>query len=333
MTSVPSIATPTGPDDWAIERARIEATLHQLLGILPEHVTPHVTTVSVEQRDGYTVERFEFDNGDPLGGPARRVGGYLVIPDGLTGPAPAVMYYHWHGGDYHLGKEQIWTVNSRGTVVAEEFVSRGYVLCSIDSYAFGDRSGTGPDGPAQRKGEEQVSLCKLNLWYGRTLWGMMLRDDRMAMDYLVSRPEVDSSRIGAAGISMGSTRTWWNMALDERIRCGVGVACLTRYQELIAHGGLHQHGVYYFVPNMLQHFDSEAVVACCAPRALLCLNGDRDGGTPADGVHEIEAAVEPIYAALGASDNFRSVVYEDVGHEWTPTMWVETLLWLEEHLK
>ena len=46
---------------------------------------------------------------------------------------------------------------------------------------------------------------------------------------------------------MGSTRAWWLAAVDDRIACAVGVACLTRYQNLIAHGQLRQHGVYYFV--------------------------------------------------------------------------------------
>jgi len=65
---------------------------------------------------------------------------------------------------------------------------------------------------------------------------MMLRDDLMALDYLASRPEVDTQRIGVTGMSMGATRSWWLMALDERIKTGVAIACLTRYQDLILHG-------------------------------------------------------------------------------------------------
>ena len=112
---------------------------------------------------------------------------------------------------------------------------------------------------------EQEDLFKLNLWLGRTLWGMFVRDDQVALDYLCSRPEVDASRIGATGMSMGSTRAWWLAAVDERVAAVVAVACLTRYQNLIAHGELRQHGVYYFVNGLLKHFDSEGVLALIAP--------------------------------------------------------------------
>ena len=39
-----------------------------------------------------------------------------------------------------------------------------------------------------------------------------------------------------------------------------------RYEDLIRHEMLRAHGIYYFVPGMLQHFDSEAVMALAAPR-------------------------------------------------------------------
>ena len=83
---------------------------------------------------------------------------------------------------------------------------------------------------------------------------------------------------------MGSTRAWWIMALDDRPKAAVCVACMTRYQDLIRNAMLRAHGIYYFVPGMLQHFDSEAVIACAAPRAMLFMTGDQDGGSPVEGV-------------------------------------------------
>ena len=37
-------------------------------------------------------------------------------------------------------------------------------------------------------------------------------------------------------MSMGSTRAWWLAAVDDRVAAVVAVACLTRYENLIAHG-------------------------------------------------------------------------------------------------
>jgi dienelactone hydrolase len=157
---------------------------------------------------------------------------------------------------------------------------------------------------------------------------MFVRDDQVALDYLCTRPEVDTKRIGATGISMGSTRSWWLAAVDERIACAVGVACLTRYQNLLAHGQLRQHGVYYYVNGLLKHFDSEGVIALIAPRPFLALTGELDAGSPADGIRTIEEQVGKVYAALGAKERFRSVLYQDTGHVYTPAMRKELLAWL-----
>jgi dienelactone hydrolase len=143
---------------------------------------------------------------------------------------------------------------------------------------------------------------------------------------------VDVKRIGATGMSMGSTRSWWLMAVDERVRCVVAVACLTRYQNLIAHGQLRQHGVYYFVFGLLKHFDIEGVLALNAPRPFLALTGELDAGSPADGIMVIEEKLGKIYAALGAKEAFRSVRYKHTGHVYTPAMRREMLAWFARWL-
>ena len=133
-------------------------------------------------------------------------------------------------------------------------------------------------------------------------------------------------------MSMGSTRTWWLMALDERIRTGVAIACLTRYQNLIRHESVAEHHIGYFVPNFLNHFDSEAVIALIAPRPVLFQTGDQDKGSPVDGIREIDAAVRPVYRLYGREDDFQNLVYPGQAHVYTPEMWMKTLKWLETHL-
>ena len=162
----------------------------------------------------------------------------------------------------------------------------------------------------------------------------MLRDDLMALDYLCSRPEVDSRRIGVTGISMGSTRAWWLMALDDRLQACVGVACMTRYQDLIRHGMLQAHGIYYFVPGILKHFDTEAILALSAPRPLLIMTGDQDHGSPVEGVRKVGGIVEHIYQLHGeTADNlFESAIYPGVSHLYLPEMWDRTLEWFDRHL-
>ena len=123
------------------------------------------------------------------------------------------------------------------------------------------------------------------------------------------------------------------MALDERLRTGVAVACLTRYQNLIEHEALKAHGIYYFVPRLLNYFDSEAVVALIAPRPALFMNGDQDDGSPPDGIRAIEAAVRPAYGLYGRESEFQSFIYPGQGHVYTLEMWAQTLAWLDAKLK
>src|SRR5262249_18809292 len=143
----------------------------------------------------------------------------------------------------------------------------------------------------------------------------------------------DKTRIGATGMSMGSTRAYWLAAVDERVSATVCIACLTRYQNLIYHGQLRAHGMYFFVWGLLKHFDSEAVVALVAPRPFLALTGDLDAGSPADGIKIIEERVGRVYAVTGASDHFKSILYPNVGHTYTPQMRSEMLVWFARWLK
>jgi dienelactone hydrolase len=138
-----------------------------------------------------------------------RVRAIVLNSLGELPPRPAaILALHGHGSS----KENIFGTQPSSQTVAELLARNGYVVMATDSYFNGERRGTGPAGDLEvmAKGSDQeMSLFKLNLWLGRTLWGMMLRDEQIALDYLASRPEVDPNRIGAQGMSMGSTRAWW----------------------------------------------------------------------------------------------------------------------------
>jgi len=77
---------------------------------------------------------------------------------------------------------------------------------------------------------------------------------------------------------------------------------------------------------------AESVVGLIAPRSHLTLTGDKDAGSPADGVRIINAFQKDLYKLYGKTENFRGVLYEGIGHEYTPEMWQETLNWLKKHL-
>jgi dienelactone hydrolase len=325
----PPLVVPAAKADWESKRAEIRRELWSLLGKLPPRpAVPSVEIISREGRGDYVLERFRFDNGA-----GSVVPGYILVPKQGPAKKPAILYCHWHGGEYEIGKEEIFQAKHTPEPPGPAFAKRGFVVLAIDACCFRERNGKGPGGPGEKGGAGEMSASKFNLWVGRTLWGMILRDDLMALDYLVSRPEVDTQRIGVTGMSMGATRSWWLMALDDRIKTGIAVACLTRYQNLIEHEALKAHGIYYFVPNFLNHFDTEAVLALIAPRPVLLMNGDVDDGSPVDGIHAIEKAVQPVYRLYDEEKQWVSKVYPGQGHVYTPDMWQTTLGWLDEKLK
>jgi dienelactone hydrolase len=323
--TIPDWPVPTDLKRWQeVDRPRTRATLLRLLGEMPPR--PDARTVKVlsrEDQGDYWLERFEFHNGVDMVVP-----GLLLLPKNRKGPAPAIVGLHGHGST----KESICTDPKSSQLIGPLLAKKGYVVAAIDAYFNGDRVGKGPAGRLDSKAGQEASLFKLYLWQGRTLWGMMLRDEQCLLDYLETRPEVDRQRLAATGMSMGCTRSWWLAAIDDRVQALVGVACFTRYTELIAHGNLRRHGIYYFVPGVLSHFDTEAIHALSAPRPMLMLSGDQDGGAPTDGVIVLERKVGAVYRLYGKSDHFRSVLYKDTGHEYLPEMKTEMVEWFERHL-
>jgi len=291
--------------------------LYALLGDLPARDRPiSCEIMAEEERPAYRLEKLMLD----LNG-IERVPAYFAKPK-TPAPWPVMLYNHAHGGDYPLGKDELIRGRShlQQPPYAEELARRGVCSLCIDTWCFGERSG-----------RTEHETFKEMLWHGRVLWGMMVYDSIRTVDYLLSRADVDSSRIATLGISMGSTMAWWTAALDERIRACVDICCLTDYQALIETRGLDGHGMYYYVPSLLKRFTTADINALIAPRAHLSLAGNYDRLTPPAGLDRIDAALCKTYRKAGAPGAWKLLRY-DVGHQETAAMRAEILRFLDKHL-
>jgi dienelactone hydrolase len=297
-----------------------DVVLRCLGDLPPRPATLKVTVVDREDRGDYLLERIEFHNGaDAL------VPGIILMPKKRSGPLPAIVGLHGHGGS----SETICTDEKNSQCIGPLLVRKGFIVAAIDTYFCGARA---PKSKATHRGLDEGTLFKLYHLQGRSLWGMMLRDQQILLDYLETRPEVDANRIGVTGMSMGGTGTWWLTAIDDRVQAAVCVAGFTRYRELFAHGNFRLHGIYYWVPGVLCHFDTEAIYSLIAPRPFLALSGDRDGGLPLSGIEVLEKKLAAVYDLHSARDNFRSIAYANTAHEYLPEMQVAALAWLNKHL-
>jgi dienelactone hydrolase len=169
------------------------------------------------------------------------------------------------------------------------------------------------------------------LWKGQVMWGMMVYDTLKALDYLVTRPEVDPRRVATVGMSMGSTMAWFAAALDTRLKVCVDICCLTDFDALIKANGLKGHGFYYFVPSLLKHFTTSQINSLIVPRPHLGLAGNLDALTPPDGLDRIDRDLKAAYAAAGKPENWK-ILREDVAHVETPAMRAEAVAFLKFHL-
>src|SRR5690606_3967955 len=95
---------------------------------------------------------------------------------------------------------------------------------------------------------------------------------------------------------------------------------------------LKAHGIYYFVPGMLNHFDTEAVMGLIAPRPFLALTGDSDAGSPTSGIKVLEEKLNTVYGLYDQQDRFSSIIYEHTGHVYTDQMKLEMLHWFKTYL-
>jgi len=320
-SGTPSGGTHAGADDFAARQALRREELWGLLGDLPPRDRPiGVKQLAVENFPGFKLERLELD----LNG-IEPVQALLLVPNKRDAKAPGLVYIHAHGGTYDVGKEELLAGRRVLPPYAPVCAEKGIVTLAIDSWCFSQRKHAA-DG---RQGESDT--FKEMLWRGQVLWGMMLYDEWQAVNYLVSRPEVDANRIGAFGLSMGSTKAWWLAALDTRIKLCAELCCLTDYEELIKARHLQGHGIYYYVPRLLKHFQAHEINELIVPRAHLSLNGREDALTPPAGVERIRDHLLPLYRKYGRAEDCRVELF-DCGHEEIPTMRHLVVEWFDRHL-
>lgn len=286
--------------------------LRQLVGLVEQPVS--LSAARIEEHDGYEVEHLALKLGDT------EVRGILTRPLRAEGRLPAILYGHSHGGRYDIGADELlegreYLLDPLGPV----FARAGYVTLAIDMPVFGERATL-----------TESAAAKALLWYGKGLFGQMLCDHSAALTYLASRPDVDATRIGAFGISMGCTLSYWLAAMDERIKAVAHLCCFADLRKMIELGNHDGHGVYLIVPGLLNEADAGAIGALVAPRPQLICIGEADGLTPPAAVALAWEETSAAYAA--APDRLQLVSEPGVKHQETPRMREAALAFFARYL-
>jgi dienelactone hydrolase len=280
---------------------------------------PAIELVGVERgaRDGSAFERLTFQ----IAG-AGTVRAFLTRPADGAGRHPAILYAHSHGGRHEIGASEL--MDGRSYLLSPfgpHLARAGYVTLCMDMPTFGDRSGT-----------EESAAAKAHIWYGTSLIGQMVSEQAAALSYLTSRDDVDPERVGAFGISLGSTLSYWLAAVDTRIAAVAHLCCYADYATLVELGAHDHHGIYLLVPGLLRHTSTGEIAGLVAPRPQLICLGEDDELTPPPSVERALAVTRPMYEAAGAPDALEVFLQAGVDHRETPEMHERVMAFFEREL-
>ncbi len=183
----------------------------------------------------------------------------------------------------------------------------GFVVMSFDPFGQGERGVSSRD---HRRTEA--------LLVGVAQQGIAEYETRCALEYLLSRNEVDPRRVGITGASGGGFNTWITVALDDRIAAAVAVVGTSEFAEQIHvcrpldwyQAAEHCH----FVPGLIQYANNHELLAMAAPKSILIIAAEHDQSFPVNGVRAVADYGRALYDSYGAGGRIGLMVDSSQGH-------------------
>jgi cephalosporin-C deacetylase-like acetyl esterase len=254
----------TGADLEARNRF-VREKMIEMLGGLPERTPLNPIVTKVMERPGYRVENLMYQCR-----PNFWVTGNLYVPTSGDGPFPGIISPTGHS---NIGRA--YPVYQLTYI---DLVRSGFVVLAYDPIGQGERRQywnpqTGRNeigGPVTWEHDMPGHLLVL---LGETLTQYRVWDGMRAIDYLLTRQEVDPKRIGCTGHSGGGTLTLFISAVDERVKCAaLNEGGSARRGPMVfgpgtpmGTGDIEQH----FFPSAIYGIDQQDMRAAIAPRPQL----------------------------------------------------------------
>ena len=230
--------------------------------------------------------------------------------------SPAILYVCGHSARGRDGNKTAFQDHGMW------FARNGYVCLLIDTLQLGEIAGT------------HHGTYNLNRWWwhsrGYTPAGVECWNGVRAIDYLVSRPEVDADKIGVTGISGGGAATIWIAAADPRVKVAVPVSGMSDLESYVKNKVINGHCDCMFLYNTYR-WDWTTIAALIAPRPMLFANSDNDGIFPMDGNRRIMARLREVYKMLGKPDLVEEYVSKG-GHDYRPDLRLAIFRFFDKHL-
>jgi dienelactone hydrolase len=272
----------------------------QLLGQFPAR-TPLNPVVSASIKEqGYSIEKIAYESF-----PSHHVTSNLYIPEG-KGPFPAVLLF--------CGHEDISKATPSYQQTAILFAKNGFVVLVIDPISQGERHQlTDAAGkPLTRGGTtEHTLLNEASNLVGTSTPADELWDNTRSLDYLVTRPEVDTSRIGCLGNSGGAMQTIYFAGYDPRIKVIAPCSYLATRERTMEMTG-PADGCAQMPGEGKAELEFTDYLLMAAPKPLLILAGRYDF-IDYRGTEEAYGELKKAYTVLGSPEKVALFTYDD-GH-------------------
>ncbi len=348
----------TDPGAWrSIARSQFREKLMQPGGAS----TPVPAVLRQFEFDGLSIEHLRWQL--PFGPPTEAL---FLKPAGAKGKLPGIVGLHDHGGQKYFGMRKITRTSKAqhpvierhqqqyysGAAWANELARRGYAVLVHDTFTFGSRRIRLADVPAsirnnlvevnpdsegeiqrynQFAANHEHVIAKSLFCAGLTWPGVFVFDDQRALDYLASRPEVDATRIGCAGLSGGGLRTVMLTGADERVRCACCVGMMTTWRDYLLNKS-YTHTWMVYVPGLPRELDYPEVLGLTVPNPVLVLNNRQDELFTMPEMQRADAILTSVYRKAGAPERYRASFY-DGPHKFDREMQKEAFAWFDRWLK
>ena len=309
--------------DVARRKAYVRERMLSALGGFPERTPLNARVVGSLDRDGYRVEKIIFESQ-----PKFYVTGNLYLPKTGQAPYPAVLF--------PLGHESGGKPNPDWQHVLVSLARRGYVAFTWDTLGQGERSQFwDTDLEASKLGEtgytsEHTMLGAQCLLAGDSIARYTVWDGIRALDYLLSRPEVDPTRVACTGNSGGGTHTAYISALDDRITVAAPSCFITSWRRLLESIG-PQDAEQCLPPFLKDGLDHGDFIYAFAPKPFIMLTAIRDFFS-ITGARETYAETSRVYGALGVPDKLH-MFEADNTHGYNMPRRLAAYDWLSRWLK
>ena len=306
-----SLAVPLSPEQWKATVSQRREMWREMLGLspMPPRSPLNTTITGTIERGDYVVEKVHFQCL-----PGAYVIGNLYRPAKPLGRLPAVLYLCGHT----KGK-----VNAPYQANPRWFAQHGYVALVLDPIQLGESQGF----------HHGTSLQGRWDWPSRgyTPAGTEVWNAMRALDYLETRDDVDSERMGVTGLSGGGVISWCLGAADERVKVVVPVCQTGSIESVVVDRGTDGHCDCAFWINYYRWCWPD-IGALIAPRPFLIAAGSEDVLWRPYGYRDVAHRIRHQYAALEVSNHFDLV--EDLSpHGYTPKLRQAIFTWFNTHLK